>query len=118
MKKLLIAFVVLLIVLVVAGALTVYLRPIAVISAMRRRNLVKSGFVKSKILTPSGLQTVFTAGGGPPLVFIHGAGDDAGTWKEVAPKFTDKYHVTLVDLAGHGESDPRSCPLKMQTMLD
>src|SRR4051794_3918488 len=117
MKKLLIIVVVLLVVLIVAGALTVYLRPIAVISAMRRRDLVKSGFVKETIDTTAGPQTVFMAGHGPTLVFLHGAGDNAGTWKEVAPRFVDKYHVLVVDLAGHGESAPATGPLKFETML-
>lgn len=118
MKKLLIIVVVLLVVLVLAGGLVVYLRPIRVISASRRHDLTKSGFLKSKIDSPAGAQTVFTAGSGPPLLFLHGAGDDAGTWKEVGPKFTAKYRVVLVDIAGHGESEPASGPLKMQMMLD
>ena len=117
MKKLLVVVIVLLVVVVVAGALTVYLRPIAVISAVRRRDLVKSGFVKGAIESPAGPQRVFVGGSGPALLFLHGAGDDAGTWKEVAPKFTGKYHVVLVDLAGHGESAPASGPLKFDAML-
>jgi len=62
MKKLLIVVAVLLVVLVVAGALTLYLRPIAVLSAMKRRQLVKAGFVKENIDTAAGPQTVFMAG--------------------------------------------------------
>ncbi len=118
MKKLLIIVIVLVVALVVSGALVFYLRPIAVISAWRRHDLVKRGFVKGTIDSPVGAQTVFTAGSGPALLFLHGAGDDAGTWKEVAPKFTARYHVVLVDLAGHGDSAPASGPLKMKAMLD
>lgn len=117
MKKILITVIVLLLVLVLAGALTVYLRPIAVISAMNRRALVKAGFFKATVDTPAGPQMVFMAGHGPTLIFLHGAGDNAGTWKDVAPKFTGKYHVMAVDLAGHGESAPASGPLKFETML-
>lgn len=118
MKKILIAVVVLLLLLVLAGGLVIYLRPIRVISASRRHDLVKSGFVKSTVDSSVGAQTIFTAGSGPPILFLHGAGDDSGTWKEVAPRFTAKYRVVLVDLAGHGESAPTSGPLKMQAMLD
>ncbi len=118
MKKLLITVILLLVVLVLSGALLVYFRPIAVISAVRRHDLVKAGFVKETVDSPVGAQRIFAAGNGPTLILIHGAGDDAGTWKEVAPKLTSKYHVVLVDIAGHGESAPASGPLKMQTMLD
>ena len=117
MKKLLIALIALLVVLVVAGALAIYLRPIAIISAANRRTLAKAGFAKSTIDSPVGPQAVFTAGSGPTLIFIHGAGDNAGTWKEVAPRFTDKFHVVALDMAGHGESAPSAGPLKMETML-
>ncbi len=118
MKKLLIAVVVLLVLLVLAGGLVVYLRPIRVISLSRRHDLLKNGFAKSTVESPVGAQTVFVAGSGPTLMFLHGAGDDSGTWKEVAPKFTAKYRVVLVDLAGHGESAPASGPLKMQAILN
>ena len=117
MKKLLIVATVLLVVLLLAGALAVYFRPIAVISALRRRDLVKSGFVKSAVEAPVGRQTVFSAGSGQTVIFLHGAGDDSGTWKEVAPRFTAKYHVVLIDVAGHGESAPPDGPLKFETML-
>jgi pimeloyl-ACP methyl ester carboxylesterase len=117
MKKLLIIVVVLLVVLVVAGAMMAYFHPIAVLSAMKRRQLVKSGFTKSTIDSAVGAQTIFSAGSGPTIIFIHGAGDNAGTWNEVAPKFADKYHVVVIDLAGHGESAPAHGSLEFETML-
>jgi pimeloyl-ACP methyl ester carboxylesterase len=117
-RKLLITVIVLLLVVILAGALTVYLRPIAVLSAMKRRTLVKSGFVKGTVQSTVGPQRVFVSGLGPRLIFLHGAGDNAGTWEKVAPEFTSKYRVVVVDLAGHGESAPASGPLKMQAMLD
>jgi pimeloyl-ACP methyl ester carboxylesterase len=117
MKKLLITVVVLLLVVVLAGVLTVYFHPIAVLSAMKRRALVKSGFAKSTLDSAVGAQTVFTAGSGPTLIFLHGAGDNAGTWEKVAPEFTGNYHVVVADLAGHGESAPAAGPLKFDTML-
>ena len=118
MKKIVVTVIILVVVLVLAGGIAVYLRPIAVISALRRHDLAKSGFAKITIDSPIGAQRVFIAGSGAALLFLHGAGDDAGTWKEVAPKFTAKYHVVLVDLAGHGESAPVSGPLKIQAMIE
>jgi pimeloyl-ACP methyl ester carboxylesterase len=116
-KKILIAVVLLVVALLAGGTLMFYLRPIAVISALRRHDLAKAGFQKSTLDSSVGPQTVFTSGAGPTLIFLHGAGDNAGTWKDVAPQFTSRYRVVLVDLAGHGESAPLSGALKMETML-
>jgi len=118
MKKFAIIVAAFFVVLLLYGVLPVYSHPIAVISAMRRRDLGKAGFAKSFVDSAAGPQRVFTAGNGPTLKLIHGAGDNAGTWKEVAPKFTAKYRVVLLDIAGHGDSAPAGGPLKMQTMLD
>ncbi|MGH9523289.1 MAG: alpha/beta fold hydrolase [Terriglobales bacterium] len=115
MKKLLIIVVVLLVALVLCGALVVYLRPIRVISYFNRAELARAGFRKLKVATPFGTQTAFVAGSGPTLIFLHGAGDNAGTWAKVAPHFTNRYRVVVMDLPGHGESDPVDGPL---TMLD
>jgi pimeloyl-ACP methyl ester carboxylesterase len=41
---------------------------------------------------------------GPVLVFVHGWSCDASYWKEQVEYFKDKYHMVLIDLAGHGRS--------------
>ncbi len=117
MKKILIFILAILLLTVFASALVFYLRPIAVVSYLNRRALVRAGFEKKVINTPFGLQVAFEAGAGPTLVFLHGAGDHAGTWANVAPKFTSRYRVVLVDLPGHGESSPATGPLQMSTMV-
>jgi len=117
MKRIILTLVVLLVVAVFATALFFYLRPIAVITYLNRRALLQAGFAKKAISTPFGPQTAFEAGSGPTLVFLHGAGDNAGTWAKVAPKFARRYHVVLVDLPGHGESSPAAGSLKMETVV-
>jgi len=88
-------------------------RPIAVAAWMNRRTLTKAGFNKITVQSSAGPQAVFIGGEGPTLIFLHGAGDQAGAWAKVAPHFTSKYRVVVPDLAGHGDSDPRSGPLSV-----
>lgn len=40
----------------------------------------------------------------PTLVLIHGFGGNKDTWNWVIPEWTDKYHVIVVDMPGHGDS--------------
>jgi pimeloyl-ACP methyl ester carboxylesterase len=45
-------------------------------------------------------------GSGPPLVLLHGVGHRRQAWYPVLEHLTGKREVILVDLPGHGESDP------------
>ncbi len=106
-----------LLVVVVTCVIAVWRRPLAVAAWMNRRALVKAGFTKQRVSTPVGTQTFFVGGDGPAIIFLHGAGDQAGAWSKVAPLFTGKYRVIIPDLAGHGASDPKSGPLSVGTVL-
>jgi pimeloyl-ACP methyl ester carboxylesterase len=57
-----------------------------------------------------GYRRVFRiAGEGPPLLLIHGIGDNSRTWEEVIPTLARKHLVIAPDLLGHGDSDkPRA----------
>ena len=57
-----------------------------------------------------GYRRVFRiAGDGPPLLLIHGIGDNSRTWEEVIPTLARKHLVIAPDLLGHGDSDkPRA----------
>jgi pimeloyl-ACP methyl ester carboxylesterase len=44
------------------------------------------------------------AGIGPPVVLIHGLGDDHRAWRRVAGRLMLDHRVILYDLRGHGES--------------
>jgi pimeloyl-ACP methyl ester carboxylesterase len=49
------------------------------------------------------------AGDGPPLLLIHGIGDNSRAWLDVIPMLARKHLVIAPDLLGHGESDkPRA----------
>jgi pimeloyl-ACP methyl ester carboxylesterase len=44
------------------------------------------------------------AGSGPPLLLIHGIGDNSGTWLDVMARLAERHTVIAPDLLGHGES--------------
>jgi pimeloyl-ACP methyl ester carboxylesterase len=46
------------------------------------------------------------------LVLLHGAGDQAGTWVQVAPGLAKRYTLVIPDLAGHGGSAPSAGPIE------
>lgn len=54
----------------------------------------------------------------PAFVLIHGANDHAGTWFAVAPALAQRYRVIVPDLAGHGESEPRSGPIPVSLIIE
>jgi pimeloyl-ACP methyl ester carboxylesterase len=45
-------------------------------------------------------------GSGPPLVLLHGVGHRRQAWYPVLDQLAEQREVVLVDLPGHGESDP------------
>ncbi|GLZ42405.1 alpha/beta hydrolase [Actinokineospora sp. NBRC 105648] len=48
---------------------------------------------------------VFGDANSAPLVLLHGLGDSAAGWSEVATKLADHRRVYALDLRGHGESE-------------
>ncbi|NQU07436.1 MAG: alpha/beta hydrolase [Candidatus Abyssubacteria bacterium] len=46
-----------------------------------------------------------TAGDGPPLVLIHGAGQDTTSWRYNIPYLAKSHEVVAIDLPGHGKSE-------------
>jgi esterase len=45
------------------------------------------------------------AGGGPPVLFLHGGGLNAHTWDVVCVMLRDHYHCIALDQRGHGDSE-------------
>jgi pimeloyl-ACP methyl ester carboxylesterase len=102
----------------VAAAAWIYLRPLSVYEWMGRRTLRSAGLARIAIDTPAGRQVAFRGGNGPIVVLLHGAGDQAGTWSRVAPRLAGSYRLIVPDLAGHGDSEPRSGPIDVPRILD
>lgn len=87
-------------------------RPLELWDWGTRRALARTGLEKRVIPSPAGPQTVFVGGSGPALVFLHGAGHQAGTWLQSARALRDRYTLVIPDLAGHGESAPVTGPIQ------
>lgn len=94
-----------------------FLRPIATTRWLRSVALRRGGARKTKIKTTIGDQTVWQVGSGPTVVLLHGAGDEAGTWYNVAPALKAHFHLLMPDLAGHGGSAPATGILSIGTLL-
>jgi pimeloyl-ACP methyl ester carboxylesterase len=103
--------------LVVGSVLWVYLRPLSVYAWMGRRTLRAVKLTEVAVDTPAGRQVAFVGGGGPVLVLLHGAGDQAGTWSRLAPQLARSYTLIVPDLAGHGDSEPRTGPISVERIL-
>lgn len=79
-----------------------------------------------EVLTRAGLTrktndgTVYWTGGKarrPALILLHGVNEHAGTWAEVIPLLKRDYRLIVPDLAGHGESEPKSGPITYAATL-
>ncbi|GHV57077.1 alpha/beta hydrolase [Deltaproteobacteria bacterium] len=42
---------------------------------------------------------------GEVIIFLHGMTDNSRSWSLIAPYFTDKYHIYMLDQRGHGDTD-------------
>lgn len=85
--------------------------------AMTRGVLAATGFTRHE----ADGTTYFTSGPADdpsPVVLVHGANDHAGTWFMVAPALARTRRVILPDLAGHGESEPKTGPIPIGLIVD
>ena len=68
------------------------------------------GFAPPPELAPfareSGGLFLYDAGAGPPLLLLHGNGDEADTWRQVLPELATTWRVIAPDLPGFGRSKP------------
>ena len=103
--------------LVAAAILWVYLRPLSVYAWMGRRTLRAVKVADVAVDTPAGRQRAFVGGTGEVVVLLHGAGDQAGAWSRVVPALVRSYSLIVPDLAGHGESEPRTGPIGVDRIL-
>ena len=91
--------------------------PMTLYAWSMRRTLDRAGFESRELATDGGALHYRIAGDGRPLLFLHGAGDQAGAWATVAPAFADRYRVIVPDLPGHGDSAPEDGPLTMTRIV-
>lgn len=94
-----------------------YTNPIGVGVFLARQGLSKAGLDKVTIDGPRGELTYFRGKDGPPLVLIHGVGNQAGSWVKVAGDLALTRKLIVPDLAGHGESGPTEGRLALTDMV-
>lgn len=91
--------------------------PMALFRAFTRAQLASAGFARHEAEIAGRRMVWWEKGDGPALVLVHGVADQAGTWFQVAPALAAGHRVLLVDLPGHGESEPDAGPLPMSTVM-
>lgn len=84
--------------------------------ARTRAVLARAGFVRKEV--GGTVYWVSSARASTPLVMIHGANDQAGTWCPVAPAIARTRRVILPDLPGHGESAPQDGPIPISLIVE
>ena len=96
--------------LMVAGAGTMYLRPVWVSLQITHLTFFLKGVHSDYVETPEGRIHYYEAepsipGGGTPLVLVHGLGDRSEAWAAMIPKLRQQgFHVYALDLLGYGRS--------------
>ncbi|HSL17863.1 MAG TPA: alpha/beta hydrolase [Methylomirabilota bacterium] len=103
---------------VAVGAWMVWKRPLTVDAFMSRTALDIQGLEKVRLETGAGGMTVWQGGSGPPLVLLHGAGDQAGAWARVTGVLVEDHRLVIPDLPGHWKSDPRKGPIHLAQLLE
>lgn len=80
---------------------------------VQRAALVRALGQDVRVQAPAG--TVRVIVGGPerasPVALIHGFGDAAAGWLQVATALAERHRVAVPDLAGHGASEPAAPPV-------
>lgn len=100
------------------GAWWVWKRPLEVFAMMGRQALKGAGLHKTTVMASFGPQSVWVGGQGPVVVLLHGAGDSAATWAQVAPKLVGERRLIILDLAGHGQSAPAAGPIEVGMVVE
>jgi pimeloyl-ACP methyl ester carboxylesterase len=107
----LLALLALFVVAVVALMVVGYRHPMATIEVIGRLALRGAGLEKASVEGTRGPVAYFRGGTGSPVVFIHGANDQAGAWARVVKPVLARHRVLVLDLPGHGDSGPKDGPL-------
>jgi pimeloyl-ACP methyl ester carboxylesterase len=70
-----------------------------------RKMLLEGLQVTERRMDLAGISTAILEGGqGPPMILLHGPGENATWWIQAIPFLVDRYKVIIPDLPGHGAS--------------
>ena len=116
MKKLIFG----LLLLLVAGATTLYYSPGALLASMQLVERQLAGLSHER-LTVGDLSIHYYQGGppdAPTILMLHGFGADKDNWLRFARHFTERYRVIAVDLPGFGESSKPTASYDVGTQVE
>jgi len=100
------------------GGWMMWKRPLTVDAYFSRAALQQAGLEERTVRGPDGIVTYFAGGaGGPTLVLLHGAGDQAGAWGRVVRPLAERHRLVIPDLPGHWGSDPDEGQISVPMLL-
>lgn len=74
---------------------------------------------KAEFVSINGKQLYYEMyGQGSPLFLLHGYTQSSVSWKSYVPDFVDDYEIYLVDLTGHGKSEPFKEDLSIRSVAE
>ena len=94
------------------------LGPLARKALADRAALTEAGLERAEVEAAGRRLVVWRGGTGPHLVLLHGSGQQAGAWADVAPALLDDRTVHVLDLPGHGDSEPVEGTLHMSYLVE
>ena len=93
------------------------LGPLAQIAAAARASLTAAGLERLEVEAAGRRLVLWRGGSGPHLVLLHGSGQQAGAWAAIAPGLAADFSVHVLDLPGHGDSEPAAGALPMADVV-
>jgi pimeloyl-ACP methyl ester carboxylesterase len=98
------------------GGVFFYFEPVRIARWASRRALDRAGLERATLAAPTGRLHYWRApgtgtGSKGTMVLLHGMGDQSGTWARVVLPLGREYRLLLLDLPGHGSSEPETGPL-------
>ena len=75
--------------------------------------------LKGEVVEVNGKKIYYeTYGQGDPLIFLHGYSLSSRSWQTFVSEFQEEYQVFLVDLTGHGRSEPFKTDLSIRSVAE
>lgn len=107
--------------LLAATGVAIRVNPLGLWRAFVRLRLSLSGLDHRTMPGPRGPISFWIGGAkespGPPLVLVHGLGNDAGVWAQSVPALLKEHRLIVIDLPGHGGSAPAEGSLSVSDEL-
>lgn len=83
---------------------------------IRERLVAATPLVERRAVLAGVPTAILEAGAGDPLVLLHGQGEFWGVWMPILDDLAATHHVIVVDLPGHGTSEPVDGTLDADTV--